>query len=167
MDANMKKIIVLLIGFSLLPGCGKAPDKPVRPNMSIEVRLEDKAAQYIVKITTGIQNENNDLAIRNMSGEIVLSDSAPILILPFRIPMILPYETYELTITRTGDEEKLQRVFEYAKVETETIIERGIIDGITVRPNDIILRNLDYEFVNIYKLLKTERIVPKKEKQEK
>jgi hypothetical protein len=103
--------VCVLASLVFMTGCAKVPDKLVSPTLKIEMVVADNKEVFKLTLSTGIQNENSDVALTALKGRIVFYDSgkkgAPVMSLPFELPVILPFETGIIEIEKTYTENEI------------------------------------------------------------
>ena len=90
-----KELIFLLIVLLSITSCAKKPDTPLSPSVKINVEKNGDEKTFAVYFTCGLKNENDSTAFINTSGVIDIKNKngSAILSVPFKIPVILPFET--------------------------------------------------------------------------
>jgi hypothetical protein len=158
-DALIKfgKLTVLGLGASglIFIGCAKMPDKLVTPALKIETVMKDNREMYKMMLSAGIQNENSDVVLLNVKGTIFFSEAGSrILMLPFTIPVVLPFDTGIIEIEKVYTENEIMPLAallgsDKEKLQKEKVIERSFVDD-----KNIGFELTGYEKKNILNILR-------------
>jgi hypothetical protein len=136
-------------------GCAKMPEKLVTPTLKIETVVKDNREMYKMMLSTGIQNENSDVALLNVKGTIFFSDGeSRLLTLPFTVPIVLPFDTGVIEIEKFYTENEIMPLVtllgsDKEKLEKERGIERSFMED-----KNIGFDLAGYEKKNILDILK-------------
>lgn len=142
----------------ILTGCAKIPEKLVSPTLKIEPTVKDNSEAYKLLLSTGIQNENSDTALLNVKGNIVFSDpgnsGSRVLVLPFELPVILPFDTGIIEIEKLYTEGEIMPLVnlmgaDKEKLQNDRGLERSLTDDTSVA-----LELADYQKKSILDVLK-------------
>jgi hypothetical protein len=134
-----KTAVVSIVASGLIfAGCAKIPDKLVTPTLKIEPLVKDNKEMYKMMLSTGIQNENSDVAILNVKGTIFFSDTGSrVLTVPFTIPVVLPFDTGIIEIEKTYAENEIMPLVtllgsDKEKLLNDKVLERSFMDDKTI-----------------------------------
>jgi hypothetical protein len=131
-------VLVLAVSSLILIGCTKLPDKLITPTLKIETIVKDNKEMYKMMLSTGIQNENSNVALLNVKGTIFFSDAGSrILSLPFTIPVMLPFDTGIIEIEKIYTENEIMPLVallgsDKEKLQKDKVIERSFMDEKTI-----------------------------------
>ena len=126
----------------IFSGCAKIPDKLLSPTIKIEPMIKDNKEVYNLKLNAGIQNDNSDIALRDVRGAVVLYDPASKetqrITFQFEIPLILPFETGVIEIQNVYSENEIMPIVILLGSDKEKLIndkgmERSILDDKKVK----------------------------------
>ncbi|TFH43861.1 MAG: hypothetical protein E4G96_00040 [Chrysiogenales bacterium] len=129
--------ITVLVIAMVFAGCVKDPDKLITPILSIEPALKDNRQVYTLSLSAGLQNENSDVAFLDMKGNIVFIDpmksNSRVLIVPFALPLILPFDTGIIEVEKSYTDEEIMPLVllmgsDREKLLNERSMERTFID---------------------------------------
>src|SRR4030042_57578 len=108
---SIRSIIVALASGVILVGCAKIPDRLVSPMIKIEPAVVENKEAYKIMVSTGIQNENSDVALVNVKGNINFydhrSDGTALLSVPFDFLIVLPFDTGIIEIEKFYSENEI------------------------------------------------------------
>lgn len=94
MHKSYPGIMLLAAAILCFTSCAKTPERVLSPSVKAEVaRVAEKS--WSIYFTGGIKNENDGTAFINVEGvALLVSDSGEKLVsIPFKIPVLLPFET--------------------------------------------------------------------------
>jgi hypothetical protein len=128
----------IVVSGLIFAGCAKMPDKLVTPTLKIEPVVKDNKELYKMMLSTGIQNENSEVAFLNVKGTIFFSDTGSrILTVPFTIPVVLPFDTGIIEIEKTYAENEIMPLVtllgsDKEKLLNDKALERSFMDDKTI-----------------------------------
>jgi len=90
-----KELILMLSLFLTLTACAKRPEAPLSPSVKIAIEKKGDAKVFVVNFSCGLKNENDSMAFTGIDGIFVIknSSSSVVLTVPFKMDVILPFET--------------------------------------------------------------------------
>lgn len=121
----------------LLAGCAKVPGKLLSPTLRIEPVPGNNTPMYKLMLSTGMQNENDDVVFLNMKGNVFFKDTgktgARVLTVPFELPVLLPFDTGIIEIEKIYPEAEIMPLVRFLgsdrdKLASEKAMERSFAD---------------------------------------
>jgi hypothetical protein len=150
----MRKIIIYFAAALIsMSACAKMPERPSMPQVKFESELGKDKVIYRLSLSAGIRNENSGRGLKNCTGQIVLGESKALLVMPFKIDVIFPFENYMLGLSHVGDEGSMSPLFDLFQVNRDSIIENKTTEQIDVNDRYIQLKGMDCDSESIYNVL--------------
>ncbi len=155
MDNLKRALIAILLVSAGVIGCAKMPEKLVSPTFKIEPVIKDNRELFKLTLNTGLQNENSDTAFLDMKGLIVFKDADKrILAIPFRLPVILPFDTGIIEAEKTCTESEIMPLVVLFGSDREKLMNDKVLDRSFIDEKNIGFELTGYEKKNILDLLK-------------
>ncbi len=154
----MKRYILIALVLTVITGCAKVPDEVLSPSIRVESTVTEDREVYTLNFSGGIPNENKDVVLSNVKGDVVLFDPAQkngrSVRLSFEIPVILPFDTGIIDIHRDFSEKEILSLVDILNIDREEFFENRGIDNLYIDEKNIVLDDLDYRKENIITVLK-------------
>lgn len=125
----MKKCIVPVVLFALVTGCSRFPDKVYHPKIMFKAEIRDNDVYYSVFVKGILFNDNSEAVFRNVKGELTLTGPGVQLPIPFEIPVLLPFQKYNLTLEKSGKEREMKPVLDLFRIDIDRLITAGDLNS--------------------------------------
>lgn len=138
---GMMKVICMAMTCLFLAGCAKLPERLISPILKIEPTVSNGATEYTLTLSTGIQNENNDIVFLDMKGNIFFmgekKSGVRVFSIPFELPALLPFDTGIIEVEKTYTENEIMPLLSFLGTDKERlakdkVLERSFTDGETI-----------------------------------
>ena len=149
-------VIIAIVSGLLCFSCMKAPDAVYSSSLKIDYAIVNNAEVYTINFSGAIRNESDHIAMKNVSGTVVIVDSEtkkPVISLPFRLDIILPMTSGVLDLKLEKNDKEISSLLDYLKVDREALVKEGSTSGDFLQENQTRLQELSFEKENIIKLL--------------
>lgn len=149
-------VLIALIVIALsLAGCTKVPDRLITPTLAIEAQ---GSAVYTLSLSAGLQNENSDIALLDVKGNVVFYDpdrsGATVLAVPFELPVILPFDTGIIEVQKTYSEKEIIPLVTLLGSDREKLMHEKSMERTFIEKNKIGIELSGYQKRKILDLLK-------------
>ena len=156
MSSIIKQIICITAVAVMFSACAKIPQEIISPSLSLKAGAADEAGMVSLNFTGGLKNENDSTVFLNVKGEVAVMDSKnnPILIVPFTLPSILPFETGIVQVRVVKERGELEPLMKEMGIDFEGLEKNGEPANRFPDENKIVLKNLSLEKKGIVEILK-------------
>jgi hypothetical protein len=151
-----KELIFLLIVFFGFTACAKKPETPLSPSVKINIEKKGEEKTYAAYFTCGLKNENDSTAFINVEGLIEIKDknNTPVLSVPFKIPVILPFETGIVQERIELKADQITPVFNLLSISAEKLDSGEELGNRFIEEKNIAIKKLMLEKKDIIELLR-------------
>jgi hypothetical protein len=140
---SRKAVFAAAVACLIATGCAKMPEKLVSPTLKIEPVIADNKEMFKLALGTGLQNENGSTALLNVRGNIYFKDkdagkgAGRILPLAFEIPIILPFDTGLIDISKTFTDKEIMPLVtllgsDIERLRSEKGLDHSFVDDTTI-----------------------------------
>ena len=149
------KAVIIMATAVLFSACAKVPQEIISPSLSFKAENADKAGMVSLNFTGGLKNENDSTVFLNVKGEVAVLDSKnnPLLIVPFDIPSILPFETGIVQVRMEKSLQDLEPLMNDLGVDYEGLVKKGEPQNLFPEERNVVLKNLSLEKKGIVEIL--------------
>lgn len=156
----MKYLLTILLPVMMLAfsSCAKSPEGVQSPGIKIETVTEKDQHTFRLKVSGGIKNENSGTALLDFTGKLnfidPLNDRKVVESIPFKLPVILPFDSAVIDETVSKSEKELEPLMKLLKINKEELIKEGSVEKFNIRNSFIKLDSVSYQTKDVIKLLK-------------
>ena len=152
-----KKFILSLIVLLGITSCAKKPDTPLSPSVKINVEKNGDEKNFAVYFTCGLKNENDSTAFINTEGmiEIKNKNGSAILSVPFKTPVILPFETGIIQERIVLKPDQISPLFDLLSINIDKLDSGEEPGNRFIEEQNIVLKKLTLEKKDIKELLRS------------
>lgn len=151
-----KAFILLLFLILAFTGCAKKPEAPLSPSVKIGIEEKSDKKIFVVNFTCGLKNENDSTAFSDVDGVIDIKSNSGALLLavPFKLALILPFETGVVREKIELGEPEITPLLDMLDLKKEQI-ESGEDQGNRfIEDRNIVIKKLDMGKKDIIELLR-------------
>jgi len=156
MSRILIKAICFMAGAMLFSACAKIPQEIISPSLSLKAGAAGEAGMVSLNFTGGLKNENDSTVFLNVKGEVAVMDNKnnPVLLVPFTLPSILPFETGVVQVRLVKDRVELEPLMKEMGIDFDLLVKEGEPANRFPDENKVVLRNLSLEKKGIVEILK-------------
>jgi len=155
MSSIIKKFICITAVAVMFSACAKIPQEIISPSLSLKAGAADEAGMVSLNFTGGLKNDNDSTVFLNVKGEVAVMDSNnnPILLVPFDLPSILPFETGIVQVRMEKDRGELEPLMKEMGIDFDGLVKNGESANRFPDENKVVLKNLSLEKKGIVEIL--------------
>ena len=152
-----KKPVIILALLLMLTSCAKIPESPLSPSVKINTEKKGEEKIFAVNFTCGLKNENDSTAFINTDGVIEIKNNAgaAVLSIPFKTPLILPYETGVIQERIELNENQVTPLLDLLVIKKEQLDSGEESGNRFIEDSNISIKKLSLEKKDIIELLRS------------
>lgn len=153
----LNKCIFLLLFGLLFAGCVKIPKEMLGLGMKIDYSVINRKEIYTVNFSGAIRNENRNIVIKNIKGQISIVDpdsKKKLLSMPFSLDAVLPMSLGNISLKIDQTEEEISPLLDYFNIDRNELAGKGTTDGQPISGDQIVIENMTFDKQDIIELLR-------------
>lgn len=149
--------VTMLVFLScFLLSCKGSPVEVRTTELAIKTELKEDRATFLMGITAGLLNSSADTVVTDYSGTLkVVNDEtgSEIFVFPLEVERLMPMETVEVVLNKTGNEDTFRPLFELMAIDMDEVIKSGEAGPIMLNESYIKLEDISYSKVPVVQFL--------------
>ncbi|MCL1910858.1 MAG: hypothetical protein FWG13_01475 [Leptospirales bacterium] len=148
--------LMLIFGIAFAGGCVKIPDELRGQGMKIDYSVIDNKEVYTINFSGAMRNENGDIVMKNIKGEICIVDSdskKKLVSMPFSLDIILPRDSGNIDLKIDRTEEEISPLLDYFNIDRNELASKGTTEGRSLNGDQVVIENITFDKQDIIKLL--------------
>ncbi len=147
--------MLVLLSFFLL-ACKGSSVEVRTTELAIKTELKEDRATFLMGITAGLLNSSADSVVTDYSGTLkIVNDETgnEIFTFPLQVERLMPMETVEVVLNKTGNEDIFRPLFELMAIDMDEVIKSGEAGPIILNESYVKLEDTSYSKVPVVQFL--------------